>query len=280
MICEKCGKEFFEDWRKDKETRKKPCRFCSRACSASRDHSSIEYREKISAIIKNREKARTASQQQKEKNPEKHKKVCPICHLTFFVENSKKYKIYCSRKCYLIDTSHEYRKQTSGGYRERSGRSKSGYYKGIYCGSSWELAWMIYQIDHNIPFERFSKELKAPFTKRRYIPDFLQNGKIIEIKGRIVDQESLDEKNKIAEYNGYEVILKFKKDLTKEFSYVTSTYKVPEGRFYELYDTYKPQYPHICLYCKKEFSNNKENSLVCSRRCSALLNRQKVRKFI
>ena len=36
MICEKCGKEFFEDWRKDERIRKTPCRFCSRACSNGR----------------------------------------------------------------------------------------------------------------------------------------------------------------------------------------------------------------------------------------------------
>jgi len=32
MICIECGKEFLEDWRKDRETRKTECRFCSVAC--------------------------------------------------------------------------------------------------------------------------------------------------------------------------------------------------------------------------------------------------------
>lgn len=36
MICEKCGKEFFEDWRKDKQQRKLPMRFCSRSCATKR----------------------------------------------------------------------------------------------------------------------------------------------------------------------------------------------------------------------------------------------------
>lgn len=36
MICEKCGKEFFEDWRKS--TRKRgACRFCSQHCSCVRN---------------------------------------------------------------------------------------------------------------------------------------------------------------------------------------------------------------------------------------------------
>lgn len=39
MICEKCNKEFFEDWRKDKKTIKKnPVpKFCCRSCANSRE---------------------------------------------------------------------------------------------------------------------------------------------------------------------------------------------------------------------------------------------------
>ena len=35
MICERCDAEFFIDWRKD--TRRTPCRFCSKVCSNSRE---------------------------------------------------------------------------------------------------------------------------------------------------------------------------------------------------------------------------------------------------
>jgi hypothetical protein len=52
MICERCKKEFFEDWRKDKQSRKNPIRFCSRSCSNKRQHSE-ETKKKISkALIK------------------------------------------------------------------------------------------------------------------------------------------------------------------------------------------------------------------------------------
>lgn len=50
MICKKCGKDFFEDWRKDRETRKTPCMFCSRSCSNSRNHTD-EMNEKISSSL-------------------------------------------------------------------------------------------------------------------------------------------------------------------------------------------------------------------------------------
>lgn len=48
MICENCGKEFFEDWRKDKKT---PCRFCCRKCANTRQHSD-KSKQKTSKSIK------------------------------------------------------------------------------------------------------------------------------------------------------------------------------------------------------------------------------------
>ena len=84
-----------------------------------------------------------------------------------------------------------------GGYREGSGRSKSGYYKGIYCGSTYELCWVIYSLDHNIQFNRFPGMIEENGLK--YYPDFLlDDGKtIIETKG-YEDQSSVEKKNKIS----------------------------------------------------------------------------------
>ena len=42
-----------------------------------------------------------------------------------------------------------YLKGKTGGIREGAGRSKSGWYKGYYCNSSYELAWVIYSLDNN-----------------------------------------------------------------------------------------------------------------------------------
>ena len=50
MICENCGKEFFKDWRKDKQIRKTPCRFCCKSCSNTRQHSD-ETKQKIKNSI-------------------------------------------------------------------------------------------------------------------------------------------------------------------------------------------------------------------------------------
>jgi hypothetical protein len=37
-----------------------------------------------------------------------------------------------------------------GGYRKGSGRGKSGWYKEYWCDSTYELCWLIYQLDHSI----------------------------------------------------------------------------------------------------------------------------------
>lgn len=108
-----------------------------------------------------------------------------------------------------------------GGYREGSGRAKTGYYKGYYCGSTWELAWVIYNIDHGIKFQRFPKTLIGNGIK--YIPDFLQDGKIIEIKG-YENSDSVERKTKLAESLGYEVIVLRKEDLKECFQWVKANY--------------------------------------------------------
>lgn len=151
-----------------------------------------------------------------------------------------------------------------GGYRENSGRSKSGYYKGIYSGSTYELVWMIYNLDHGLKFERFGKLLIGLGIK--YIPDFIQNGKLIEIKG-YGNPELIDLKCKVAISNGYEIDVLYKTDIQHMFDYVTSTYGTK--RYDELYDGYKPKYEYVCDYCKMNFQTNvKRGPLAKHKYCS------------
>lgn len=75
---------------------------------------------------------------------------------------------------------------TIGGRRQGSGRGKQGWYKGIWCDSSWELAWVIFNLEHNISFTRYSGFFEYEFEgkKHKYYPDFLMtDGTIVEIKG-------------------------------------------------------------------------------------------------
>lgn len=157
---------------------------------------------------------------------------------------------------------------TMGGYRKGSGRSKSGYYKGIYCGSTYELCWVIYHLDHNVKFTRFSGKLE--YNGIRYYPDFLLgDGKtIIETKG-YESQESVDRKKAVAEYHGFTVKVLRKKDLEFAFLYVKETYGT--SKYYELYDGYEPKYKHICDCCKTEFETDRKittTTKFCSRICA------------
>ena len=156
----------------------------------------------------------------------------------------------------------------AGGYRNGSGRSKSGYYRGIYCGSTYELCWVIYHLDHNIEFTRFPGKLSS--DDLTYYPDFLlgDNNTIIETKG-YESQDSVNRKNELAEYFGYIVKVLRKDDLKFAFDYVISVYRT--NKFYELYDGYKPKYEQVCDYCKTSFLTDrkiKTETKFCNRSCA------------
>lgn len=157
---------------------------------------------------------------------------------------------------------------TTGGYRPGSGRAKSGYYKGIYCGSTYELCWVIYNLDHNIIFSRFPGKLENNGTV--YYPDFLLADKktIIETKG-YESPDKVDKKTKVAEHFGFTVKILRKDDLQYAFDYVMLKYNTKQ--FYTLYDGYKPKYSYNCSYCHSIFhSNGIKNTLTkfCSRVCA------------
>lgn len=72
-----------------------------------------------------------------------------------------------------------------GGHRKGSGRGKKGWYKGYWCDSSWELAWLIYQLDHQIKVIRNTKSFEYVFENEshKYYPDFIIEDVYFEIKG-------------------------------------------------------------------------------------------------
>lgn len=233
--CPKCGVQHDN-----------PRRFCSISCAHSRERPQ-ELRERLSL----------ANKGHIPKNKGTSIKIvrkCLSCDNTFLVY-PRSSKHYCCNKC----------NPNLGGYREGSGRAKTGYYKGIYCGSTYELAWVIYQLDHSKHFQRFEGCLET--DGKKYYPDFLQDGKIIEIKG-YENQDSVDRKTKIAEQHGFEVVVLRKEDLQKEFEWVTSKY---DADLKTLYDGYKPSYVYRCCDCSLEFAKDKKaktERVFCSRECA------------
>ena len=69
---------------------------------------------------------------------------------------------------------------------EGSGRGKKGKYKGYYCDSTYELVYIIYNLDNNIPFKRCKRSYHYTYNDNnyKYYPDFeLDDGSLVEIKG-------------------------------------------------------------------------------------------------
>lgn len=126
----------------------------------------------------------------------------------------------------------------AGGLRKGSGRGRKGKYKGYWCDSTWELAWIIYNIDHNIQFERNSKGFEYIYENEthKYYPDFIANGVYYEIKGRR-SYKSLDAKTK-AKINSFNKELKilYQNEMKPILKYVIDKYGED---FYRLYDKTK-----------------------------------------
>lgn len=78
----------------------------------------------------------------------------------------------------------------NGGYRKGSGRGIKGWYKGIFCDSSWELAFVLYCEKHNIKIKRNNKKFPYIFEGKsyNYIPDFIIDGEYLEIKGVLTEK--------------------------------------------------------------------------------------------
>jgi hypothetical protein len=111
-------------------------------------------------------------------------------------------------------------KLNNGGHRLGSGRGKKGWYKGFFCDSSWELAYVIYCLDHGIDIKRNTDKRKYEYNniERNYIPDFIVNGILTEIKGYKTDQWMAKLK-----FNP-DVNVLYEKDLQLMFKYVVTTY--------------------------------------------------------
>lgn len=73
-----------------------------------------------------------------------------------------------------------------GGYHKHGGRGIRGWYRGYWCDSSWELAYVIYNLEHGIHFVRNKVGFDYFYDgmTRKYYPDYiLDDGTYVEVKG-------------------------------------------------------------------------------------------------
>lgn len=108
----------------------------------------------------------------------------------------------------------------AGGYRIGSGRGHQGWYNDIYCDSSWELAFVCYYKEHNMNIQRCKERREYIWNNEKhiYIPDFITDEGIIEIKGYSSKQW------KVKEQQNLDIKVLYLNDMKKYLDYVVSKY--------------------------------------------------------
>lgn len=130
---------------------------------------------------------------------------------------------------------HKYNNQR----RQTATKTKYGWYKGIYCDSSWELAFLIYCLDNGKQVVREERGFKYSYNNQihKYYPDFLVDNVYYEIKGRDTSPEITKIKLDTVRRNNFEIKILYNKDINKYIKYVKSKYNVPKVEL--LYDKYR-----------------------------------------
>lgn len=249
--CKGCEKSILYD--------KKENDYCSLSCSQT-NYAKNHQEEMVlrGQITKQRIKDGTWKKPNPPKSvkgvPMKPRKIVPCAHCQnpMSLPPSSQHKKYCSRVCAA-------KNPVLGGYREKAGAPCSGWYKGIYCNSSWELAWVIYQLEHEVGFKRCEERFSYQFNGKthHYHPDFvLEDCHYIEIKGR----PSAKWEAKISQFPHPIKVLYFR-DLKPIFQYVVSRYGSDYIRLYDgnPHKTRKNQCPECGQPARKKY---------CSKTCS------------
>lgn len=122
----------------------------------------------------------------------------------------------------------------SGGYRKGSGRGKKGWYKGFFCDSQYELGYIIYCLDHNIKIERNRKGYEYVYNKEKhiYLPDFIVNGELVEIKGFYREIDNI----KLAAITDKNVKILYTKDLEFVSKYLQEKYGLDIDHIFVRYE--------------------------------------------
>jgi len=185
--CPKCDKEFEIKITDSEYKRNKYKKFCSNNCANSHIVSD-ELKIKISEACKKSEKVKIANNIQ---TPGRKNKFFNKGLNNKGLNNEKKFIcLYCGNEGIDIkyNENRKYHNEcwlkVSGGIRKGSSRGKSGWYKGYWCDSSYELAYLIYNLEHNIKIERNNKGYEYTFNNENHIfyPDFRVNNELVEIK--------------------------------------------------------------------------------------------------
>jgi len=233
LHCIKCENEYEIEVTDNDYYKGKYKKYCNIKCANSHIRTD-ESKLNISNIIK--EKIKKGEIIIKEKNIKikklKKRNFCKNCNKEILLTNKSG---FC-KKC--LSSSKDYRKKLSdnnkgktGGYREKGGRGKQGWFKGFYCNSSWELAYVIYCLENDIKIKRNKEGFEYIFENKKYkfYPDFIkEDGSYVEVKGYLDNKN----KSKLNQFN-LEIELIDKNKIQLYLCYVIEKYG---ENFIELYN--------------------------------------------
>lgn len=227
--CPICGQRFFESY-----TKYTLSEFCSRKCSCT--YSSIlkrkERNKKISISLKESDKVFRGRRK-------KYEKVyCIVCGKELTYNQIQSGNKTCSLKCGSLAANKTKQKNGTVFVENGQGWGKSGKWKGFFCNSSYELVYYIYMSEHGYKVERNKTKYEYEWKGKKhfYIPDFLVDNKLVEIKGF---PSSLTEA-KLKAVTDKEISIFYYKDLEHMMNYIDNKYHTvhtPKTNNYEtLYD--------------------------------------------
>jgi len=256
MKCLNCNKDF--------EPTYKGKKCCSRSCGVSYGNKNRKPRTEASKAKTSKTLKDNASTLSKLDRAIKNNSKCilkwtncKICD-TIILHKSGIQKNYCSDKCRNIQRSQTAIKQL------KKGNGKKGYYKGVWCDSTYELVFVIYHIENNIAIQRCLETFPYIFDNKphTYNPDFIVDNIIYEIKGYMNERAKIkhDAANEIKD-----VVLLRKNDLKPYFDFVKDKFNIPITRLHTLYDD-NVIISKKCKNCNKEYNSN--NKTFCSIKCS------------
>lgn len=214
-----------------KQVKELNCRFCSSTC-----YGIYLAEQQKGHLVSDRTKAKISQAviEFNIKNGSTRKTInCLFCSLPFLAAN--KARKYCSRRCAAsaqgLKTKGKPNPYAKGGLREGSGRSKSGWYKGYYCNSTYELIFLAYHLEKGSNICRSTDVLPYWYKDKicRYHPDFKIDKNTYEIKGY------LNEKAK-AKHEQYPNIVLVKKEEIQRLQQECSLKGLNQNQLVAMYD--------------------------------------------
>lgn len=196
--------------------------YCSHSCAASHTNQSRslseETKEKIR--VKTAPLLREYARSRKLANipfTKVYFKNCVECDKIF--TSTTRQKQTCSNVCRSVWCSKH-------NFRQNKTRGKCGYFNGVWCASSWELAFVAYHTYLNSGIKRFDSSIPYVLNnkQKRYFPDFEINKELYEVKGWYDD--TVDIKLQAAREAGYVIHIITRNDIKPIIKQVKEWYDI------------------------------------------------------